>query len=110
MSSTILPPARRRRVRSAASSSKTADQRLERAAAALFRLIVSEAAFRDAGRDFIISARSLDRGAVVAHAAARLAAALPNSSRAEANSALWRDVQRLVRWHDVADLEAQGRA
>jgi hypothetical protein len=82
-------------------SFKTADQRLDRAAAALFRVIVSEADFCEAGRDFLASASSLDRGELVAHAAARLAAALPNASPAEARRAIWRDVHRLFRWRDV---------
>jgi hypothetical protein len=100
MPSTVSPPARRR--------SKTADQRLERAAAALFRVIISEARLREDGRDFLANARSLDRGELVAHAAARLAAALPDASHAEASRAIWRDVHRLFRWRDVADLEPRG--
>jgi hypothetical protein len=109
MSSTVSPLARRRSVRSAASSSKT-DQRLDHAAAALFRVIVSEADFCDAGRDFLASARRLDRGELVAHAAARLAAALPDASAAEARSAVWHDVRRLFGWYDVADLKPEGAA
>jgi hypothetical protein len=104
--STAFPPARRRRVR----SPKKADQRLDRATTALFRLIVSEADFRDAGRAFLASARSLDRGELVAHAAERLVARLPNASPTEARRAVWCDVRRLFGWCDLADLETRGRA
>jgi len=103
-------PTRRKGIRSAASSSKTADQRLDRATAALFRALISEARFREDGRDFLANACSLDRGELVAHAAGRLAAALPNASHAEARRAIWRDVHRLFRWRDVADLEPEGNA
>jgi hypothetical protein len=108
--STASSPVRRRSVRSAASPPENADQRLDRATSALFRVIVSEDDFRNAGRDFLASARSLDRGELVAHAAARLAAALPNASPAEARRAIWQDVHRLFRWRDVADLRPEGRA
>jgi hypothetical protein len=100
--------ARRKGIRSAASSSKTADQRLDRATAALFRALISEARLREDGRDFLANARSLDRGELVAHAAARLAAALPNATAAETRQAIWRDVHRLFRWRDVADLQPEG--
>jgi hypothetical protein len=98
------------------SDGRSAD--VARAAQALFKAIVAEAEFRQAGHDFLDAAEGLDRGRIVRYAGRLLLLRLKNKPNPgefaawqdTAEIAFWRDLERLFGWVNVGDLDPEGRA
>jgi hypothetical protein len=89
-----------------------------RAAQALSKAIVAEAEFRQAGHEFLDAAEGLDRGRVVRYAGRLLLLRLKNKPppgeftawQDMAETAFWRDLERLFGWVNVGNLDPEGRA
>jgi hypothetical protein len=84
---------------------------IEHTAGLLWLTIGAEGKFVQAGREFLESSHGLDQAAIVRAVAAHLVRTFSkNATIDEAERAVWRDVNRLFGWHDLAEIECGGRA
>ena len=89
-----------------------------RSSQALLNAVVAEAEYHHAGHEFLNAAEGLDRGRIVRYAARLLLLRLKNKPppgefavwQDNAETAIWRDLERLFGWVNVGDLDPEGRA
>jgi hypothetical protein len=109
----VIPPDRRP-IRRPPDRAQESAGKVARAAAALLDVVVAEGKYRIAGNAFLELADGLDQGRIARYAAAliclRMGERGHQPAQAEAELAVWGDLQRIFGWENLNHLEPAGAA